>query len=129
MQWPNLVALKDLKWWGWLVVRFGVYSLLFTLLRFGNHSQNQTLIGLSSGILYADYLTWLMRKLFKFAFSAEFALEGTLNVMLAIVVMKLTGIALPTDGEGLAMGFLAFLFTAGLKMTAYMLLEAVEQPL
>src|SRR6266702_3801226 len=36
MQWPNVVALKELKWWGWVIVRFGVYSLLFTLLRVGN---------------------------------------------------------------------------------------------
>ncbi len=128
MQWPNVVALKELKWWGWVIVRFGVYSLLFTLLRVGNDSQSQSLIGLSSGILYADYLTWLMRKLFRLAFSVEFVLEGTLNVMLAIVIMKFTGIAMPTDGDGLAFGFIAFLATAGIKLAAYMF-EAAEQTL
>lgn len=120
MEVRKLFAVKEVRWWVWLLVRVGFYLCLFALLLSGNKSSNQVVVGLTSGVFLGDYLTWLVRKLITLTLYDGFALETALNIMLVVLVMKFTGIVIPTEGEGMAFGFLAFLAIGAIKLTVYL---------
>ncbi|HEU0264168.1 MAG TPA: hypothetical protein VFR01_00415 [Geobacterales bacterium] len=126
MRWRDLLVTINATWWLWLLARLTVYASLFTLLWTGNGGSSQPVIGLTSGIIYADFITWVMWRLFSFTLGAEFALEGGINLTLAIILMKFSTVTLPTDGDGLAIAFFAFMGTATIKIATYMLTIAAR---
>lgn len=116
---PKLAVISSLGWWVAPLLRGVIYLGVFGFLFAGNAGRNDNLIGITSGILYADYLTWVIRKLIWITLDREFAMEGLINVAIAAIAIKVLDISVPTGGDGLAFAFLGFMATAAFKLTFY----------
>ena len=97
-------------------------ALILALLHWSRHGSS-TVSALVTGLMFADYLTWLIRTL-PVAFTD--LLHGTwqtaVNVVAALLIYQVCGVTLPHAGEEVAVSFLAFLLVLALKVTYYAIL-------
>ena len=94
-------------------------ALIGALLLWDRHG-SPTVSALVTGLLLADYLTWLIRTI-PTAFSdlLHGAWQTAVNVTAAMLIFKVCDITVPRDAEELGVGFLAFLLVIAIKTTYY----------
>jgi hypothetical protein len=91
-------------------------------------SRNETVQGIAGGIIMADIITWLGRSIIKMdKYLSEFAWEALINVGIVVVLVYKFDIVFPGRGEGMAIGFMAFLVASGVKVCWYVMQEMSEE--
>ncbi len=116
--------------YGWLLisVRAVFYISVVVFFMFISKSTNETVRGIGGGIIMADIITWLGRSMIKMdKYLAEFAWEAVINIVTVVVLVCVFGISFPTQGEGMAMGFMVFLVASGIKVFWYVAQEIAEE--
>ena len=95
---------------------------------FAAASPNQSIRGIAGGIVMADIITWLGRSIIKMdKYLAEFAWEAVINIIIVAVLVYKFDIPFPAQGEGMAIGLMAFLVTCGIKVFWYVAQEMSEE--
>ena len=100
------------------VMRIVFYLVITLLLLLLARSESDTISGLITGILVADYLTW-----FFFTIPTiwerveEGAWEALVNLVAGVTIFHFCRIDVPRTDDGLAVAFLAFLAVFGVKAT------------
>jgi hypothetical protein len=113
--------------WLWIALRIGFYSGVFLLFVFWEGSTNDTVRGIGGGVIMADLITWLGRAIIKIQrYLHEFAWDALINIAVVLVFIVIWDIPFPTEGEGMAMGFMAFMVVCPVKAVLYILQEMAE---
>ncbi|MBN2189084.1 MAG: hypothetical protein JW699_06490 [Chitinispirillaceae bacterium] len=108
--------------YGWLLIltRGFFYAGFIAFLYKTAASGNESLQGISGGIILADFITWLGRSIIKlYRYPAEFAWEALINIIIVLVLVYAFDISFPSQGEGMAIGIMAFFVVCGLKVLWY----------
>ncbi|MBN2036376.1 MAG: hypothetical protein JW768_06500 [Chitinispirillaceae bacterium] len=114
--------------WILIALRIGFYTGLFLLFALWEGSTNETVRGIGGGVIMADLVTWLGRAIIKIQrYLYEFAWDALINIAVVLVFIVLWDIPFPTEGEGMAMGMMAFLVVSPVKAVWYILLEMAEK--
>jgi hypothetical protein len=116
--------------YGWLLIltRGVFYGGFVVFLITASASRNESFQGIAGGIIMADILTWLGRAIIKMdKYPAEFAWEALINVIIVVVLVYTFDVSFPSQGEGLAMGMMAFFVACGLKVFWYIAQEISEE--
>jgi hypothetical protein len=117
------------RYGGLLILARGLFYAGFAaFLCAASASSNESLQGIAGGIIMADIITWLGRSIIKMdRYLAEFAWEALINVIIVAALVSFFDISFPAQGEGMAMGMMAFLVAAGLKVFWYVAQEIPEE--
>ena len=114
--------------WALILTRGFMYAGFVAFLLAASASRNESLQGIAGGIIMADIITWLGRAIIKMdRYLAEFAWEALINILTVIVLVYIFDISFPSQGEGMAMGMMAFFVACGLKVFWYVAQEMSEE--
>jgi len=116
--------------YGWMLIliRACFYAGIIAFFWAASASRNESIQGIAGGIIMADIITWFGRSIIKMdKYLAEFAWEAVINIIIVVVLVYKFGIAFPSQGEGMAMGMMAFFVACGLKVFWYVAQEISEE--
>lgn len=114
--------------WVLILVRGGFYGGVIAFFLAASSSRNESVQGIAGGIIMADIITWLGRSIIKMdRYLAEFAWEAVINIIIVLVLVYKFDIPFPAQGEGMAMGLMAFLAACGIKVFWYVAQEITEE--
>jgi hypothetical protein len=116
--------------YGWILIalRACFYTGVILFFMFAAASPNQSIRGIAGGIVMADIITWLGRSIIKMdKYLAEFAWEAVINIIIVLVLVFIFDISFPAQGEGMAMGLMAFLGASAIKVFWYVAQEINEE--
>jgi hypothetical protein len=95
----------------------GLTGILFL---FKPERSSPTLSGVVTGVLLADYITWLAISLIELPRTlAEGGWDALITIAASLVIFNFCGIDIPREDEAIALGFLTFLAVFAVKAAYY----------
>ncbi len=103
-------------------LRLVFYGAVIAVFWFGQKSKDPTVSAFFCGAIVADYITWIIISLFELPnFVREFSVDAVVNTATTLIFLKVLGIEVPHDPDGMSVAFLAFVGIATAKVFFYLI--------